>query len=115
MFKITYELINFSQIFLLIKKLKHLAIERAKDSEYLFIPLGIIGFIGYASYYVIWKEITPLAYESMPLRLIAIFLCLGLTFKNFWSYKLRQYLASYWYFTLFYIFPFFLYFYATEK
>lgn len=107
MLKIKYELISFNQIFLLIKKLKHLAIEQAKDSEYLFVPLGIIGFIGYASYYVIWREITPLAYESMSLRLIAIFLCSGLAFKNFWPVKFRPYLSAYWYFTLFYIFPFF--------
>lgn len=79
----------------------------ATDSESQFIPLGIIGFIGFALYYVIWHNITPTAYESMPLRLFAMLLCLGLILKNYWPSQLRPFLPLYWYFTLWYIMPFF--------
>lgn len=81
--------------------------ENTEYAEKQFITLGVIGVIGYSSYYIIWHEITPDAYNSLTLRLIAILLCLGLIFKNYWPDKLRKITPLYWYFTLFYLFPFF--------
>lgn len=89
------------------KKLKLQLFHAPENVEYQAVPLGIIGFIGFAIYYLIWHNVSLQAYESMPLRLIAIALCLGLALKNYWPQKLRPFLSAYWYFTIFYIMPFF--------
>lgn len=89
------------------KKIWYYIENSAKDSESQFIPLGIIGIIGFAIYYVIWRDVAPTVYESMPLRITAIILCLGLSLKNYWPSQLRFFLPLYWYLTITYIMPFF--------
>lgn len=89
------------------KKIWYFIQQSAKDSEPQFIPLGIIGAIGFAIYYVIWHDVIQTAYENMPLRLTAIGLCLGLTLKNYWPSQIRFLLPLYWYITITYIMPFF--------
>ena len=89
------------------KKLWLSIIASANESESQFVPLGIIGCIGFAIYYFIWHDVAPTAYENMPLRIIAILLCMGLVLKNYWPQKLKIFLPIYWYLTLFYIMPFF--------
>lgn len=81
--------------------------ENTEYAERQFVALGIIGFLGYGSYYLLWHQITPGAYNSFLLRFIAMLLCLGLVVKKYWPEKLRSFMPIYWYFTLFYLFPFF--------
>lgn len=91
----------------IIKDFREQLTQNALESEGLFIPLGIIGFIGFGFYYFVWTNITPTTYENAYLRIVAMILCFGLILKNYWPTKLRRYLPLYWYITLFYIMPFF--------
>ncbi|HVV69641.1 MAG TPA: HAMP domain-containing sensor histidine kinase [Patescibacteria group bacterium] len=80
---------------------------KAKDTEYQFIPLGVIGFVSFIAYYFIWNKVTPNEYQNSYLRLIGGLLCFFLIFHKYWPQKLKRILPLYWYFTLFYCFPFF--------
>lgn len=80
---------------------------KAKDTEYQFIPLGVIGFVSFIAYYFIWNKVTPNEYQNSYLRLIGGLLCFFLIFHKYWPQKLKIILPLYWYFTLLYCFPFF--------
>lgn len=83
------------------------SLQSAKESEPQYVFIGIIGFIGFGLYYFIWRDIEITQYENMPLRIIAMLLCLGLILKNHWPKKIQFFLPIYWYLTLLYIMPYF--------
>jgi signal transduction histidine kinase len=69
---------------------------------------GLFGLINYPLSYLFYLYgPTPGAYESLTLRLIASILCLALMLKDYWPNKLKKYLPTYWYFTIFYSIPLF--------
>lgn len=97
---------------MLFKKLRALSLRlklylqiEAQDSESYYILFGIMGLIGFVMDYFFWSALS--VYESMPLRIVAIFLYVGLILKNYWPEKLKLFLPVYWYFTLLYSIPFF--------
>ncbi|MBV7536939.1 HAMP domain-containing histidine kinase [Duganella sp. sic0402] len=66
--------------------------------------LACIGTVGMPLFYVIWQHFFPQQYESLPLRLLGILLCvLGLFARQFSQQMLNLYLLV----ALSYIFPFF--------
>ncbi len=81
--------------------------EKAKDAEYQYIPLGIIGFVSFIAYYFIWHTVAPNEYQNDYLRLIGATLCFFLMFKKYWPNSLRPILPLWWYATLLYCFPIF--------
>lgn len=74
-------------------------------------PFAILGLIYYSLFYFPW--LLPLGAkggagdESLILRLIAIFLCLGLLLRKKWPENAQKWLPVYWYITLIYCLPFF--------
>lgn len=77
------------------------------DSEYQFIPFGIIGLIGYTAYYFVWNATLPGAYENAMLRIAAIVLFIGLITTKLWPKKIRTIIPFYWYLSVMYTLPFF--------
>lgn len=90
-----------------LRRILYAELHNAKKSEPQYILLGIIGFIGFGLYYFIWRDVEITQYENMPLRLIAMLLCLGLIVKNHWPKKIQSFRSIYWYLTLLYILPYF--------
>lgn len=92
---------------ILFKKVFSFINKNAFEAEPHFLPFGIIAGIGFASYYFIWHNLTVQPYENAFLRLVAVFLCLGLTLKKFWPKGIHFFLPIYWYVSLTYTLPFF--------
>ncbi|MBA2653208.1 MAG: response regulator [Tatlockia sp.] len=84
-------------------KLKHFAI----DSRRQIVAFGVVLFINYPLYYVIWLNTTQTNYENLPLRVIASALCLPLIFNAYWPKKALHWLTIYWCITACYCLPFF--------
>lgn len=78
----------------------------ADEPNNLYFVFGIFGIITYPLYYVIWRLTSYVGYESLPLRLVVVVLCLGLALNRYWPEKIKPYLSLYWYFTLLYSLPF---------
>ncbi len=76
-----------------------------------FTTFAILGLIYYSLFYFPW--LLPLdanggaGKECLILRLIAIFLCIGLLLRKKWPKKIQSWLPAYWYITLTYCLPFF--------
>ena len=76
-----------------------------------FPTFAILGLIYYSLFYFPW--LLPLSAKSgvedgsLILRLIAIFLCLGLLLRKKWPENVQAWLPLYWYITLTYCLPFF--------
>lgn len=76
-----------------------------------FTTFAILGLIYYSLFYFPW--LLPLSAKSgvedgsLILRLIAIFLCLGLLLRKKWPENAQVWLPLYWYITLTYCLPFF--------
>lgn len=73
---------------------------------------SILGLIYYSLFYFPWlmpwgEKSGVVGDESHILRLIAIFLCLGLLLRDKWPKTAQNWLPAYWYITLTYCLPFF--------
>ncbi len=97
----------FRKIYYLCNKIKRFIDKRVEDFGAQYIAFGIFGFINYPASYFMWHNINTQAYESLPLRLVASFLCIPLALKSYWPNSLRTYLPVWWYFTILYSLPFF--------
>ncbi len=84
-------------------KLKQFAV----DSRRQLFAFGVVLFINYPLYYVIWLNTTQRNYENLPLRLIASALCVPLIFNTYWPKKTLHWLTIYWCITACYCLPFF--------
>ena len=85
----------------------HLAlISHAQEYTYPYAIFGIFGVISYPMYYLVWVYLAPIGYENLPLRLVAVLLCVPLIFKNHWPDSVKEFLPHYWYFTILYSLPF---------
>jgi signal transduction histidine kinase/CheY-like chemotaxis protein len=84
-------------------KLKQFAV----DSRRQLFAFGVVLFINYPLYYVIWLNTTQRNYENLPLRLIASALCVPLIFNTYWPKKALHWLTIYWCITACYCLPFF--------
>jgi two-component system CAI-1 autoinducer sensor kinase/phosphatase CqsS len=80
----------------------------AVDSRQKILAFGIVLFINYPLYYIIWLKTSQNNYENLPLRLIASALCIPLILNNFWPKKALHWLTIYWYLTACFCLPFFL-------
>lgn len=79
----------------------------ARRIEHQCVSLGFAGVVGLLGYYFIWRLWLPQHYDSLGLRLIGVFLCFFLMFKDQWPSLLKKFFPLYWYVTLFYTVPFF--------
>jgi len=79
----------------------------AKDSGRQMLAFGIVLFINYPLYYLIWSKTTPTGYENLSLRLFASALCLPLIFNALWPKDKKHWLVVYWWFTACVCLPFF--------
>ncbi|MBJ7537362.1 HAMP domain-containing histidine kinase [Marinomonas sp. C1424] len=88
----------------------HICRSLSESAEY-FLPhafyIGIIGLIGFPSYYLLWTYIFPQPYDSLALRLLGSLLFLGLTLLKVWPSWMRPYANLYWLVGMTYALPFF--------
>jgi signal transduction histidine kinase len=94
----------------LIKKIKRIPFHlNASIIEYQrqIKTFGVIFFINYPIYYLVWKFGSIQAYENLFLRLSASMLCVPLIFCDYWKIKFKNFFPFYWYFTVIYCLPFF--------
>lgn len=68
---------------------------------------GLIGFIGYPLFYILYTEINLQPYENLSIRVIATTLCFFLMLKDYWPSFLRRYYPVYAWLSIFYLLPFF--------
>lgn len=69
--------------------------------------IGFVGFIGFPLYFIIWHDIFPQPYESLPLRMIGCILFFLLAFADRWPVTLRRFLPAYWYISVLFALPYF--------
>ncbi|MBI4357415.1 MAG: HAMP domain-containing histidine kinase [Gammaproteobacteria bacterium] len=81
--------------------------DSARTAEHHSFVIGLLGFVGFISYYPIWKVILPQSYENATLRFVGAVLSLLITLKPYWFRPLRAYFPWFWYFTVLYALPFF--------
>ena len=79
------------------------------------ITFGVIMFINYPFYYLVWYSGSHQSYENLGLRLFASFLCFFLILHKQWPRFLKKYLPLYWYFTTAFCLPFFFTFMTLEN
>ena len=76
--------------------------------EKFMLPIAICGVIGMPMYYLIWMDLFPQPFESLPLRLLGGLLCVAVCTKRFWPEKYRNSIGPVlWYVTIVYCLPFF--------
>lgn len=78
----------------------------AKKFAHPYLTFSIFGIIAYPLYYWIWKATASSGYENLGLRLISVFFCLLLAFKEYWPDKYKPFFSLFWYITLLYSLPF---------
>jgi signal transduction histidine kinase len=76
-------------------------------SAHLVAVVGALVFIGFPLLYLVWTDWLPQGYDSLPLRLTASLLGLGLLLSPYWPYKLKPFLPWYWFITILFTLPFF--------
>lgn len=99
----------------LMRQLIWLVGSRVEETGAQYKALGFFGGINFPIYHLIWIYASKQAYENLPLRLIATFLCFSVALHDFWPKRLQVYLPLYWYFTLLYCLPFFFVFMLIEN
>jgi signal transduction histidine kinase len=91
--------------------LAHYAAHAFKRDTAYFAPrhvyAGLLAAIGFPLYYIVWKDIFPQGYESLPLRLLGTLIFIPIVLARRWPAKLAEYLPAYWYLALLYTLPFF--------
>lgn len=78
----------------------------AENVDNPYVVFGVFGAIAYPTFYLIWRITESKGYENLALRLVAMFLCIPLIFKDKWSKTFIKFLSLYWYLTLLYCLPF---------
>jgi len=78
-----------------------------KYGQYRFKYVGLVGFICYPLFYVLYTSVLPQEYPGFTVRVIATGLCLFLALKDYWPEKFKSYYLWYAYFTILFILPFF--------
>ncbi len=88
-------------------KARNFFLKRTEGFEKQIFLFGVIFFINYPLYYLIWVYAEAQSYENLAIRCIASTLCLPLIFVRYWPKKLRSFLPFYWYITVTFCLPFF--------
>lgn len=81
--------------------------KRGLWAEPQYVPLAILGIIGFPIYYFFWRDISIQQYENFWLRLLGFVICIILALNNYWPAKLKPFLPYYWFFSIFYTLSFF--------
>lgn len=85
-----------------------LALEaNARTSARSMVVAGALGTIIFGAYGVLWLYVTPLAHESLKLRLLGMSLCLGLWLSPHWPGRYKKGLPWLWFAAVTYALPFF--------
>ena len=67
--------------------------------------VGLIGVIAFPLYYVIWTYAFPQPYESLPLRLAGMALCIPMALRRHWPRRLMPYYLAYCYWAVLFAGP----------
>lgn len=86
---------------------KRTLVSFADENRRQMFVFGVVLFINYPLYYIIWRHTGSPGFESLTLRLIASTLCLPLIFNKYWPIKLLYWLTLYWYLAACFCLPFF--------
>lgn len=78
-----------------------------KASGKSIVIAGALGTFIFGAYGVLWLYVTPLAHESVAMRLLGMVACMGLWSSRYWSDRYKNFLPWLWFATLCYALPFF--------
>jgi two-component system CAI-1 autoinducer sensor kinase/phosphatase CqsS len=90
-----------------IEKLKLKAVDIVDYAEPNIPITGLFGTVGYPLFYLVWKYILPQPYESLDLRLMEAVITLPWVFYRFLPKKMKDFFTVYFFFSLFFLIPFF--------
>ena len=68
---------------------------------------GLVGAAIYTGYGIVWLYVTPMEYESLGLRSIAVLLCLAVGLSPRWPERFRRFLPWVWFAAVMYALPFY--------
>lgn len=91
----------------MVEKIKKEYINIFRYAQNNLLLVGILGFVGFPTYYLIWKYIYPQHYETISLRLICSLLFLPWVLYNKLPEKLIRFFPVYFFFSLFISIPLF--------
>ncbi len=77
------------------------------NSSHQLIAVGVIAFLGFPLFYIVWTEWFPQPFETFSLRIIGSLLGLGLMLTPYWSTACKSFLPWYWFLTILYTLSFF--------
>lgn len=77
------------------------------NASHQLVAVGVLAFLGFPLFYLIWSEWFPQPYEAFSLRLVGSLLGLGLMSTPYWSNAYKPYLPWYWFFSILYTLSFF--------
>ncbi|MCI5055148.1 MAG: HAMP domain-containing histidine kinase [Flavobacteriales bacterium] len=78
-----------------------------EGNEKLVRIFGILFFINYPVYYIVWTYGAKQSYENFWLRMFASLLCIPLIYINYWPEPLKLLRSYYWSFVVTFCLPFF--------
>lgn len=91
----------------ILNKTKEYLFDLALDSRRLMFTFGLVLFINFPIFYVVWVSTLSNDFDSLPLRVVASVLCIPLIFNKYWPEKKLHFLVLYWYMVACYCLPFF--------
>src|SRR5262245_12891967 len=68
---------------------------------------GLVGAAIYTGYGIVWLYVTPVEYESLGLRSVAVALCLAVGLSPRWPQALKRFLPWVWFAAVMYALPFY--------
>ncbi len=77
------------------------------NASHQLVAFGMIAFLGFPLFYLIWKEWFPQPFETFGLRIVGSLLGFGLMLTPYWSAASKPYLPWYWFITILYTLSFF--------
>jgi signal transduction histidine kinase len=89
------------------KSVKNELTNIAIDSSRQMLAFGIVLFINYPLYYIIWTSVGPDSIENLTLRLVGSLFCFPLILNKYWPKSKLHWLTMYWYIAACYCLPFF--------
>lgn len=84
-------------------ELTNIAIESSRQ----MLAFGVVLFINYPLYYIIWTSLGPDSIENLTLRLVGSLFCFPLILNKYWPKSKLHWLTLYWYTATCYCLPFF--------
>jgi len=91
----------------LVRRLRNAYAEHHALAAFKLPAVGLIGVIAFPLYYFIWTYAFPQPYESLPLRLAGMALCIPMALRRHWPRRLMSHYLAYCYWAVLFAGPVF--------